>query len=200
MYAMAHRPHAFGLTGEVQRKIKGKYSEELEQGARTWIEAVLEIELVPGADPNTPLGERAFQESLKNGVVLCNLMNTIKPGSIKKINQNNMAFKMMENIENFLRAAENYGCKKIDIFQVVDLYERQNMTQVVNGIYALGRVTQKNGFMGPSLGPKEADSNPRNFDEDVLKAGQTVIGLQAGSNRGASQSGMNFGKTRSILD
>lgn len=60
--------------------------------------------------------------------------------------------------------------------------------------------TQKNGFMGPSLGPKEADSNPRNFDEDVLKAGQTVIGLQAGSNRGASQSGMNFGKTRSILD
>lgn len=54
--------------------------------------------------------------------------------------------------------------------------------------------------MGPSLGPKEADSNPRNFDEDVLKAGQTVIGLQAGSNRGASQSGMNFGKTRSILD
>lgn len=70
----------------------------------------------------------------------CSLMNTIKPGSIKKINQNNMAFKMMENIENFLKAAENYGCKKIDLFQVVDLYERQNMTQVVNGIYALGRV------------------------------------------------------------
>ena len=60
--------------------------------------------------------------------------------------------------------------------------------------------TQKNGFQGPSLGPKEADSNPRNFNDDILKAGQTVIGLQAGSNRGASQSGMNFGKTRSILD
>lgn len=73
-------------------------------------------------------------------------MNTIKPGSIKKINQNNMAFKMMENIENFLRAAENYGCKKIDIFQVVDLYERQNMTQVVNGIYALGRVVSLGTF------------------------------------------------------
>lgn len=73
-------------------------------------------------------------------------MNTIKPGSIKKINQSNMAFKMMENIENFLRAAENYGCKKIDIFQVVDLYERQNMTQVVNGIYALGRVVSLGTF------------------------------------------------------
>lgn len=73
-------------------------------------------------------------------------MNTIKPGSIKKINQSNMAFKMMENIENFLKAAENYGCKKIDIFQVVDLYERQNMTQVVNGIYALGRVVSLGTF------------------------------------------------------
>ncbi|XP_022327690.1 muscle-specific protein 20-like [Crassostrea virginica] len=197
---MAHRPHAYGLTGEVQRKIKGKYSEELEQGARLWIEAVLETELVPGEDPNSPLGEIKFQGALKNGVVLCKLMNAIKPGSIRKINENNMAFKMMENIESFLKAAENYGCKKIDLFQVVDLYERQNMTQVVNGIYALGRVTQKNGFQGPSLGPKEADSNPRNFNDDILKAGQTVIGLQAGSNRGASQSGMNFGKTRSILD
>lgn len=76
----------------------------------------------------------------------CSLMNTIKPGSIKKINQSNMAFKMMENIENFLKAAENYGCKKIDIFQVVDLYERQNMTQVVNGIYALGRVVSLGTF------------------------------------------------------
>jgi hypothetical protein len=67
-------------------------------------------------------------------------MNTIKPGAIKKINDSAMAFKMMENIENFLRAAEDYGCKKIDLFQVVDLYERQNMTQVVNGIFALGRL------------------------------------------------------------
>ncbi|XP_061163993.1 myophilin-like [Saccostrea echinata] len=197
---MAHRPHAYGLTGEVQRKIKGKYSEELEQGARLWIEAVLGIELVPEADQNTPLGERAFQEALRNGVILCKLMNTIKPGSIRKINESTMAFKMMENIENFLKAAEAYGCKKIDLFQVVDLYERQNMTQVVNGVYALGRLTQKNGFQGPALGPKEADYNPRNFDEETMKAGQTVIGLQAGSNRGASQSGINFGKTRSILD
>ncbi|XP_048773520.1 myophilin-like [Ostrea edulis] len=197
---MAHRPHAYGLTGEVQRKIKGKYDEKLEQGARLWIEAVLDMELVPGADQNTPLGERDFQGALKNGVILCRLMNAIKPGTIRKINENTMAFKMMENIESFLKAAQDYGCREIDLFQVVDLYERQNMTQVVNGIFALGRLTQKNGFQGPALGPKEADYNPRNFDEDTMKAGQTVIGLQAGSNRGASQSGMNFGKTRSILD
>ena len=59
---------------------------------------------------------------------------------------------------------------------------------------------QKNGFDGPVLGVKEADQNPRNFSEDVLKAGETVIGLQAGTNKVASQAGMNFGKSRSIID
>ena len=70
-------------------------------------------------------------------------MNTIKPGIIKKkVNDSKMAFKMMENIELFLNAAEAYGAKKIDLFQVVDLYERQNMTQVVNGIFAVGRLVR----------------------------------------------------------
>lgn len=69
-------------------------------------------------------------------------MNAIKPGTIRKINENTMAFKMMENIESFLKAAQDYGCREIDLFQVVDLYERQNMTQVVNGIFALGRLVR----------------------------------------------------------
>jgi len=50
------------------------------------------------------------------------------------------------------------------------------------------------------LGPKEATQNPREFSEEQLKAGQCIIGLQMGTNRGASQAGMNFGKTRHIVD
>ena len=57
-----------------------------------------------------------------------------------------------------------------------------------------------NGFDGPTLGPKESAPNVRNFDESILRAGESVIGLQAGSNKGASQAGMNIGKTRAILD
>lgn len=50
-----------------------------------------------------------------------------------------MAFKMMENISNFLAALESYGVSRHDLFQTVDLYEGQNMVQVVNAIHALGR-------------------------------------------------------------
>ena len=48
------------------------------------------------------------------------------------------------------------------------------------------------------LGPKESNKNVREFDEDTIVAGKTVIGLQAGSNKGASQTGMSFGTTRHL--
>ena len=46
------------------------------------------------------------------------------------------------------------------------------------------------------MGPKESEKNVRNFSEEQLKAGQNVISLQYGSNKGANQSGINFGNTR----
>ena len=43
-----------------------------------------------------------------------------------------------------------------------------------------------------------ADKNVRHFSEEQKKAGGAVIGLQMGSNKGANQSGINFGQTRHI--
>lgn len=59
---------------------------------------------------------------------------------------------------------------------------------------------QSNGYGGAVLGPKESASNVREFTEEQLKAGQNVIGLQMGSNKGATQAGMSMGKTRHIID
>merc|ERR1712046_557253 len=75
-------------------------------------------------------------------------------------------------------------------FQVNDLYENKNLYMVVDNLYNLGGMTQKKGWDGPILGVKVASENRRNFDEDVLKAGQSMIGLQYGTNKGASQAGM----------
>merc|ERR1712002_475314 len=80
-----------------------------------------------------------------------------------------------------------------------DLYEGTNIPQVINGIFALGRRCHK-FYNGPRLGPEESTANKREFTEEQLRAGEGVIGLQAGSNKGASQAGQNFGKTRAIID
>ena len=73
---------------------------------------------------------------------------------------------------------------------------------MVTVISAVARVVmwslqaQKKGYSGPTLGPKMADKNVRQFSDDKKKAGSAVIGLQMGSNKGANQSGMTFGQTR----
>lgn len=59
---------------------------------------------------------------------------------------------------------------------------------------------QKKGFEGPRLGVKVADENKRNFTAEKLAESNKIIGLQYGSNRGASQAGMPaFGNSRKIL-
>jgi len=56
------------------------------------------------------------------------------------------------------------------------------------------------GWQGPLLGPRLAEENKREFSDEQLRAGEGHIGLQMGYNKGANQSGQNFGKGRSILD
>ncbi|OWF47093.1 calponin-1-like [Mizuhopecten yessoensis] len=197
---MSKRMRGYGLSAEIDRKRRDQYNNEIdrEQEARLWIEEVIGEELVQGSDRSQPLTWDGLHKSLMDGIVLCKLINTLSPGSVKKINKPMTNYHKMENIANFLSAIYGYGVAKEDQFNTPDLFENVNMLAVVNTLHGLGRAAQKNGFTGSVLGPKEADYNPRNFNEEVMNKGQTVIGLQAGSNKGASQSGMSFGRTRNI--
>lgn len=124
-------------------------------------------------------------------------MNKLKPGSIAKVNTGGGQFKMMENLNKFQFAIKEYGVPDIDCFQTVDLYERRNIPAVTQCIMALGRTCYLHPeWPGPFLGPKPADENKRNWTEEQLRAGEGVINLQYGTNKGANASGMNFGNTR----
>ena len=58
----------YGLDKELAEKAAAKYDVGMEHKCRKWIEAVT----------GDKLGESTLQEELKNGVVLCNLINAIK--------------------------------------------------------------------------------------------------------------------------
>lgn len=49
------------------------------------------------------------------------------------------------------------------------------------------------------MGPKPSEENKRDFTEDQMRAGESIIGLQAGSNKGATQAGSNLGAPRRII-
>eukprot|EP00468_Gymnochlora_sp_CCMP2014_P009332 CAMPEP_0167750472 /NCGR_PEP_ID=MMETSP0110_2-20121227/6014_1 /TAXON_ID=629695 /ORGANISM="Gymnochlora sp., Strain CCMP2014" /LENGTH=362 /DNA_ID=CAMNT_0007635805 /DNA_START=75 /DNA_END=1163 /DNA_ORIENTATION=- len=127
--------------------------------ARLWIELITE-EKVP-----------EFMSGLKSGVVLCKLINKIKPKAVKKINTMSAPFKERENIEKYLKACKKLGMKETDLFTTMDLYESKNIVSVIDNIYALGaRARTIETFTGPHLGVKHSIENKREWSEEQLRA------------------------------
>lgn len=104
------------------------------------------------------LGVEGFGPGLKSGQTLCELINAIKPGSIKKIETSAMPFKQMENITAFLKNCRALGVQEHDVFETNDLYEAKNLSQVTICLHALSRAVQKGlpSFSGPYLDIKFA--------------------------------------------
>ncbi|NXB78263.1 TAGL protein, partial [Donacobius atricapilla] len=119
---MANKGPAYGMSRDVQSKIEKKYDDELEDRLVEWIVAQC------GAAVGRPeRGRLGFQVWLKNGIVLSRLVNSLYPDGSKPVKipdvPPTMVFKQMEQIAQFLKAAEDYGVVKTDIFQTVDLFE-----------------------------------------------------------------------------
>jgi len=145
------------------------------------------------------LPDEDFATLLKDGILLCRLMNKIQPGSVKRVKEKGSAFMLMENVQAFLAAAKRYGVPEEEVFQTPDLFEARNIPQVVLCLFSLGRVTQMHPeYSGPQIGPKMSTKNERNFSEEQIRQGRdATIGLQAGTNIGASQAGHGgMGNTR----
>jgi len=118
-------------------------SSPLEPEVRRWLEQVS--------------GQRSSQDLgdwLHDGRVLCEVANTIKPGSCPRINTSDMPFKQMENITAFIHACRSLGVLEKDVFSTVDLYEQKNMRSVLTCIYNLAGVIRTTAptFSGPYLG------------------------------------------------
>ncbi|KAF5896578.1 Transgelin, partial [Clarias magur] len=141
---MANKGPSYGLSREVQSKIEKKYDVDLEERLVEWIVA----QCGPSVGRPQP-GRQGFQNWLKDGCILCELINSLHKDSkpVKKIQTSTMAFKQMEQISQFLGAAERYGVTKSDMFQTVDLWEGKDMAAVQMTLMSLGSlaVTKDDG-------------------------------------------------------
>ncbi|XP_078279768.1 calponin-2-like [Rhinoraja longicauda] len=182
---------SYGLTAEVKNRIAQKYDNQKEEELRVWIEGIT----------GKQIGDN-FQKGLKDGIILCELINKIKPNSVKKISRSALNWHQLENLSNFIKAMQAYGIKPHDTFESNDLFENGNMTQVQIALLALAGMAKTKGMhTGLDIGVKYADKQERTFDQEVLNAGQCVIGLQMGTNKCASQSGMSaYGTRRHLYD
>ncbi|XP_070649577.1 calponin-2 isoform X2 [Bos indicus] len=147
---------SYGLSAEVKNRLQSKYDPQKEAELRSWIEGLTGLSVGPD-----------FQKGLKDGIILCTLMNKLQPGSVPKINRSMQNWHQLENLSNFIKAmAKTKGLQS-----------------------------------GVDIGVKYSEKQERNFDDATMKAGQCVIGLQMGTNKCASQSGMTaYGTRRHLYD
>jgi hypothetical protein len=120
------------------------------------------------------------------------LINKIKPGSVASINPSKMPFCQRENISGFLTGCRNLGLRETDLFMTVDLFENQNMSQVLQCLFGLGSVAQKiAGFRGPYYGVKLADANVREFSQEQLDAAKAAPSRQSQGSYGYADTTKN---------
>uniref|UniRef100_UPI00359003C3 transgelin-3-like n=1 Tax=Myxine glutinosa TaxID=7769 RepID=UPI00359003C3 len=120
---MANKGPSYGFSREVQNRIDQKYDQELESLLTDWLMVQCAEKMKDITKPAS--GKPAFQAWLKDGVLLCHLINSLSSDglAIKRVAHHEMVFRQMEQISQFLRAAEAYGVGKTDLFQTVDLFE-----------------------------------------------------------------------------
>jgi len=143
----------YGLDKDLQDKIAAKYDPKRVAQVSQWIFDV------------TGKKVKDFHGDLKSGVKLCRLMNKIQPGSCKKVKVSKMPFVQRENLVKYLEACKNYGMRETDVFVSQDLFEGDNLNNVVVNLFALNKLAQKNGFRGPFIGQVDARAGaPKQVD------------------------------------
>ncbi|XP_034738879.1 LIM and calponin homology domains-containing protein 1-like isoform X11 [Etheostoma cragini] len=128
------------------------------QEAQTWIEAAT----------GRCFGDKDFRGGLENGILLCELLSSIKPGLVKKINRLPTPVAGLDNLSLFLRGCEELGLKGSQLFDPGDLQDTstrptakgsdcsQKLKNVLITIYWLGRAANScTSYNGPTLDLKE---------------------------------------------
>uniref|UniRef100_A0A3Q2EJF7 LIM domain 7a n=1 Tax=Cyprinodon variegatus TaxID=28743 RepID=A0A3Q2EJF7_CYPVA len=129
-------------------------SEEAYLEAQRWMEAVTKKKF----------GNGDFRSALENGVLLCDLINKIKPGIIKRVNRLPTPIAGLDNLNVFLKACGKLGLKEAQLFHPGDLQDlstrvtvkhqetNRRLKNVLITIYWLGRRAQSDRFYdGPYL-------------------------------------------------
>uniref|UniRef100_A0A2K5E2P2 Calponin n=1 Tax=Aotus nancymaae TaxID=37293 RepID=A0A2K5E2P2_AOTNA len=180
---------SYGLSAEVKNRLLSKYDPEKEAELRSWIKGLTCLSVGPD-----------FQKGLKDGIILCTLMDKLQPGSVPKMNRSMKNWHQLENLSNFIEATVSYGVNPVDVFEANGLFESGNTTQVQVSLLALARKAETKGLQGGvDIGLKYPEKQERNFNDATMRAGQCVIGLQMGTNQCASQSGMTaYGMRRHL--
>uniref|UniRef100_A0A0N5AX76 Calponin-homology (CH) domain-containing protein n=1 Tax=Syphacia muris TaxID=451379 RepID=A0A0N5AX76_9BILA len=114
-----------------------KFNEDEATNLLQWVAGLIK------EDINTSGTFQNFGDTLRDGTILCKLLNAIKPGTIKKIMKPMTNFNCMENINQFCTAVRTFGVKDEETFQSVDLFEARDYFSVCVTLQSLSRAVSQ---------------------------------------------------------
>jgi len=121
---------------------------------------------------------------LQSGVLLCKLINCIKPGSATKFKETQQPFKRRENIVKYLNGCIAIGMRQTDIFQTNDLLEFANLTAVLQNLITLSlHARTLDYFNGPFIeDAKPTEREVKHWTDVDSSAGATKPGAYVAGN------------------
>jgi len=134
-----------------------------------------------------------FFDDIRDGVELCKLLNKIKPNLIaeKKFKKSKIVFVARTNIQLFIEGCKKLGIPETDCFETRDLFDQQNLYNVVQTLYAVSAISHKHDFQGPFIGKKYAEANKRNFSAEVLAKSKSAVPMMAKGGIAHANKGMD---------
>jgi hypothetical protein len=106
-----------------------------ELALRRWLEQILVEDLNPAGGAADGGKQITIWDNLKDGVLLCRVMLTLKPNSVPKIHEEKAVFRRKENLFFFLEALDEHDFPAKKKFTVADLYEEKNLIKVLYVLY-----------------------------------------------------------------
>lgn len=140
----------YGFDAECYVRMKSKEDPLMERKIGEWIEKIIE--------PDKMINVSDLYTSLKDGMVLCKLMNKISAGIIPKfstkVDKKGNLHPLMEreNIGLYLEACWKIGVTSDSMFIVADLHGRRGMTAVCNNLAALSNLAKGWGITAEPIG------------------------------------------------
>ncbi|XP_036827844.1 LIM and calponin homology domains-containing protein 1-like isoform X1 [Oncorhynchus mykiss] len=151
---------------------KLRHPEPAFREAQKWIEEVT----------GKSFGEKDFRSGLENGILLCELLCSIRPGLVQKINRLPSPIAGLDNLSVFLRGCEELGLKGSQLFNPGDLQDTsiqanlrdsecsRKLKNVLITIFWLGKASNVcPSYDGPVLNLREFEglrSHMRTLSED----------------------------------
>ncbi len=159
-----------------------------EQQARQWINAVRESQ-----SQDVVSADAELADVLRSGLILCELLNAIRPEAAVKTSKSSFPAHQRENIGKFVEGCTALGVPDAENFETADLYEGTNLMQVWRCVASLGKHTPES-YTGPAM------ASAADIRAEIDKAADDVKAQKAAQEAEAAEEAQRAAKARAEED